>query len=251
MPWLYPLLRIYRRLLFWLGRRFSEDYDDQNLTELIIAGDRLALESGSHQGCELTNRALNLLEPKRGSAKTTVLDFGGGGGRCGFSAIHSNTVTWVVVETAAMVAEANKLLVRSGLTFVDSIARARDDHASFDITHVSSALQYTSSPRMFLDELLKLNSEELIFEKLVLTEKKRQLYFNQYSLLGDNIPGSSRRIDLVTRATRYRLIALPQLEFFNAIQDSYEIVSLELDPVESHLPYFKGLKQFTIRLMRR
>lgn len=248
---LYPVLRAYRRLLFWIGRRFSSYYDDNRLARLIVAGDAEKLKKRDFDPCLYLDRAIELVLEQDARQPLSIVDFGGGGGRCGYSVLESLKPNWIVVETEAMVQASKMILSQQGLTFVTKIEEVSARCNEINILHVSSSLQYTPDPSEFLSELLTLSPEFIVFEKLVLTSAQNAVRFQQYSLLSDKIPGSPRDVEFVTRATRYPLIAMPRSEFFQSLDIAYELVELSSDPVQSHLPAFRGLEQSSMIFRRR
>lgn len=241
---IYPLLRLYRRIIFGIRRSQVAEYNNVELASKIAEEDLKLWGSGESIRCLLTSKYLysDLYPPEL--FPITILDFGGGGGRHGFQIARSGMAKWMVVETPALVDAASKLLAATGITFVKDIAAARALEENIGIVHVSSALQYTADPFEVLNEILSLGATYLIFEKMVLTSRPRSVQFSQYSLLRDNLPNFSNGVGSWLEAARYPLTALPLAEFIALIQSKYEILEKFEDPVQSHLPWCKGLNQY-------
>lgn len=248
---LYPLLRLYRSLVFLLTRGVADKYDDHGLATSIAEGDLRLWKSGLESNCPLVESACDDFLLGRPESRLRVLDFGGGGGRHGFDLTRRGHAKWFVVETPALAAAASRTLSETGIEFASSISQAHTQAGQFDLVHVSSSLQYTSNPGEVLNELVDLNPQFLVFEKLVLTQKSSQIELFQYSLLGDNIPEPPMDFKLWISAVRYPLIAIPVSKFLSILGTDYEVLSHEMDPVQSHLPMFKGLGQHTFVVKRR
>ena len=248
---LYPLLRLYRSLVFQLTRGLADKYDDHGLATSIAEGDLRLWKSGLESNCPLVESAFEDFLLGKRESPLRVLDFGGGGGRHGFDLTRGGFAKWFVVETPALAAAASRTLRETAIEFASSISQAKTQAGQFDLVHVSSSLQYTSNPSEVLIDLAGLNPEYLVFEKLVLTRKSSQIEMFQYSLLGDNIPAPSKDFKLWITAVRYPLIAIPISKFLGILGTDYEVMSHAMDPVQSHLPMFKGLDQHNFVLQRR
>lgn len=166
-----------------------------------------------------------------------------GGGRHGF-AFLSEVKSWAVVETPAMTEAAKELLLSDSLSFHVRIQDAKEHLGEVDVLHVSSSLQYTPDPMGTLLELLSLNPEIVIFEKLVTTKRARSSRFLQYSFLGDNLAGHQAEVVSRWKSTRYPLTAMSNAEVLKVVQEKYEFDGDWVDPAQSHLPFGKGLKQW-------
>lgn len=230
--------------MFFAGFRSSETYDDRYLATLIAKGDAAKLESHSPTDCVLA-KDRGLLKGIR-----TVLDFGGGGGRHGFAEIDGAITAWAVVETPSMVLACSEQINHQVISYHESVANAQKEAGSFDLVHVSSSLQYTPNPLVFLEQLIALNPKRIIFEKLVVTGRHQPVRLSQYSFLADNLPDRNS-VSNPLSVTRYGLIALPQKQVLSKLAERYEVRASWVDPVQSHLPRFKGLKQIGLILEAR
>ncbi len=113
--------------------------------------------------------------------KTTinVLDFGGGAG----SQYHllkkflgeKAKIKWHVVETKLMVDECKKNNLESEeLKFFSNTDSAIKDIDKFDLVYANSSLPYTDKPNMYLEELLKVNTDFLYFTRMPLNENGKE-----------------------------------------------------------------------------
>ncbi|QKJ25053.1 hypothetical protein HRU87_02305 [Aquiluna borgnonia] len=229
----------------------ADKYDDQGLATSIVEGDLRLWKSWHESLCPFVERVFEDFSLGGTASPLTVLDFGGGGGRHGFAVTRSGRAQWFVVETPALATAASRTLSETGIEFFSSIQQVKNQANQVDLVHVSSSLQYTSNPSEVLRELVGLNPKFLVFEKLVLTQKSSQIKMFQYSLLGDNIPQPSKDFKLWISAVRYPLIAIPKSKFLEILGRDYEVVAHTLEPVQSHLPMFKGLGQHTFLVKRR
>lgn len=224
----------------------SDHYDNELLAARIISGDKQSLESGQFRGCEFSREAIINLRNSDESLKPLVLDFGGGGGRCGYFSDTELFEKWVVLETPSMVNSAKEILALSSHVFVHSTDEVAKISTSFDILHISSALQYTPCPYEVLEQLLRFSPKVIIFEKLVLTESHNAVMLNQYSLLRDNIPNPPKSLRFWTLAARYPLHAMAREKFLGILEPNYKVRSFQIECKQSHLPLFRGLNQYTI-----
>jgi putative methyltransferase (TIGR04325 family) len=234
---LYPVLRMVRRFLYFTTPKRIQSYNSQNLAEKILRADLDALDERASFGCQLWKLDLKVGNGLR------VLDFGGGSGRCGFEEVGGLASRWAVVETSEMTTVANHLYSQPGLSFFDSIEQAKTWLGKVDALHVSSALQYTDSPLETLRALLNTNPRIVVFEKLVVSTASAQRFL-QYSFLRDNLGGRSVGVARQSGSVRYWLFAESEAALFEALGGaSYEIVQRWEDPIQSHLPLGKGLRQ--------
>lgn len=245
---LYPVLRLIRRLRFALNRSSLRGYEQLYLAQQIVAADAQNLADKNIHHCEQEKFLADLSRERA----ISVIDFGGGGGRHGWHLTESGRANWTVVETEAMAAASNASLSEPGLSFFSKVDAAASYLGKVDVVHVSSALQYTPDPPLFLRELVNLESEWLIVEKTILTKKSEAVKFTQFSTLNENIPRSALpKID-PNPAVSYQLTAITQSEFFKIIQQAgFEVVERNNDPVQSHLPLGKGLMSIGLIARRK
>ncbi len=154
----YPLLRLLRRLVFFISPIRTSTYDDENLARETVSGDITNFHKLSSNGCHVWDLTI------ANQPKLNVLDFGGGSGRCGFEGLRKENVTWAVVETPSMAKLAGELFTAPGLMYFDSPSKASRALGRVDILHVSSALQYTDRPSQTLETLLKASPKMVVLK---------------------------------------------------------------------------------------
>jgi putative methyltransferase (TIGR04325 family) len=121
----------------------------------------------------------------------TVLDFGGACGTHYFEIRKylpaSLNLKWIVVETEQMVKSATEKKIHNNeLIFTDSL----NDLPYVDFLYSSCAIQYTSNPYLFLEELLKLGAKSILFNRMMFNENDKDIVTIQKSFLSENGPGS-------------------------------------------------------------
>ena len=245
---IYPVLRLIRWLRYVSNPSAIKGYEQRYLAQQIVAADAQNLSAKNIHHCEKEDFLAKLCRDRA----ISVIDFGGGGGRHGWHLTKSGGATWSVVETEAMVAASNASLSEPGLSFFSKVDAAASYLEKVDVVHVSSALQYTPNPPLFLRELVDLESEWLIVEKTILTKKSDAVKFTQFSTLNENIPRSALPKITPNPAVSYQLTATPQSEFFKIIEQAgFEVVERNDDPVQSHLPLGKGLTSIGLIARRK
>jgi len=196
------------------------------------------MEMGSDSACENMKQIIESSKAR----SLRILDFGGGGGSHGFAFLGQ--VRWAVVETSARVEASTAVLSSDGLSFHSKIEKALEYLGRVDVLHVSSALQYTPSPKTFLLELLRLSPEVLVFESLVTTDRSRPYRFMQYSFLKDNYGLRNDKRISKWKSIRYPLTAMSRADVMTVILKNYEIDRVWEYPTQSHFPSGRGLAQW-------
>ena len=120
-----------------------------------------------------------------------IVDFGGA---CGVHYFEINRffskdyiIKWTVIETTEMVEAAKKNIVGyDGLSFKNKIEDMTD---SVDILYSSCALLYTHKPYEFLDKLINVKANWILFNRMMFNAKDRDIYTLQKSTLSSNGPG--------------------------------------------------------------
>jgi putative methyltransferase (TIGR04325 family) len=243
----YPILRVIRKLRFFLSNSSRDGYDQELLAREVVRRDAQDFAEGRFAHCRLDE----FFQRPLLKAGINVLDFGGGGARHGFRFLESQALRWAVVETPAMARAGEDLLDANSVTFHQSIAAAESELRRVDVVHVSSALQYTPDPEAFLRDLISLAPQAMIFEKLVLTKRRKSVSLLQYSMLRDNLPSNQGHSSLSNIPIRYPLTAISTLIFEDIIGQEYAIIQAWKDGPQSHLPALLGLQQVGFLLMRK
>jgi len=174
----------------------NNDYQNTELCNVIadktlIFRDKLIIESNILNSTNVFLLAAILKESNNYQNKLfTVLDFGGS---CGTHYFEIRKylpelfkLKWIVVETEQMVKSAlAKKLDNNELIFIDSL----NNLPHIDFVYSSCAIQYTSNPYLFLEELLKLGANALIFNRMMFNENDNDIITVQKSFLSENGPG--------------------------------------------------------------
>lgn len=182
-----------------------------------------------------------------------VIDFGGSGGKHGYQLPCINSLVWNVVETPQLAEAMSEVSLHPNLGFYPCIEGAAKEFSKIHLVHVSSALQYTPEPLRFFDELMLLDPELVVLEKLVVSTGDEEVRFAQYSSFVDNLPGGRDRLSDLWELgfVKYLLRAAPQKAYLNRLSVNYEILDFWIDERPSHLPLGRGLKQVGIVAARK
>ena len=139
-----------------------------------------------------TLRTLIALGLSKEGASLNVIDFGGS---CGYhftiaqTALGKGTaLKWNVVETTAMVKEAQRIS-DNNLKFFDNITEAKEDLGSVDLIFTSAALQYCPNPLAALKQLTEMNAKHLFITRTGFSETDNDIFSTQVSYLSTNGPG--------------------------------------------------------------
>lgn len=134
--------------------------------------------------------AINHIRITHSLKSITILDFGGACGAHFFEIRkflpETIQLKWIVVETPQMVLSAKtKNIETKELTFLDNM----NNLPQIDFIYSSGALQYTSKPYGFLEDLLKIGANSILFNRMMFNENDRDLITIQTSSLSTNGPG--------------------------------------------------------------
>ena len=236
----YPILRTIRRFSHYLQSRGTSNYKDLGNFEMIVEGDNHTWEAGTKFDCLFDDY---LRSGKLGKT-SSVLDFGGGGGRHGFEAIRLGLVEqWTIVELPEFIEAAKGNLRVPKVSLSESIPIQQ---GSFDIGHASNSLQYTDDPIGYLEKLIYCTSEWLFLEKLVTTTQKREKSFRQFSLLSEHSPQGFQVSNLEDGVVSYQVSCLTRREVETAISKKFEIVEARTHGPQLHLPLGKGIQMLDL-----
>ena len=236
----YPLLRTIRMFSYYLQSRRTSNYKDLGHFEMIVEGDDHNWEAGTKFDCLFDD----YLRSGKLDVPSSVLDFGGGGGRHGFEAIRSGLVEqWTIVELPEFIEAAKVNLRVPKVSFLESIPNQQD---SFEIGHASNSLQYTSDPLGYLEKLINCTTEWLLIEKLVITTQKQLTSFRQFSLLSEHSPQGFCLSGLEDRLVSYQVTCLTRTEVETAISKKFEIVEARAHGPQLHLPLGKGIQMIDL-----
>jgi putative methyltransferase (TIGR04325 family) len=156
-----------------------------------------------------------------------ILDFGGnlGGHYHDLKKVFGDSIKlkWAVVETPAL-AKAGQHFANEELSFFDSIESAAQFLGKIDLVHSSGTLQCVEEPKQYLDRLLQLDSEFMLFNRLGLNRKNRDFITIHHSKLSWNgHPGLPPGVD--DQAISYPFTFLSEEYFYDTLASNYQIVA--------------------------
>ncbi len=223
----------------------AASYESVGLAREIAEREKAQFESTSFSKLEC--KAAEYIQSAAGNFfhPLNVIDFGGSGGKHGNQLPCINSLVWNVVETTQLSEAMSKISLHPHLGFHPSTEGVAKEFSKIHLVHVSSALHYTPEPLKFFDELMLLNPELIVLEKLVVSTWDEEVRFAQYSSLVDNLPGGRDRLSDLWKLgfVKYFLCAAPQKAYLNRLAADYEILDFWTDQRPSHLPLGQGLKQ--------
>lgn len=236
----YPILRTIRRFSYHLQSRGASNYEDLGHFEMIVEGDNHHWEAGTKFDCIFDD----YLRSGKLDKTSSVLDFGGGGGRHGFEAIRLGLVEqWTIVELPEFIDAANGKLTVPKVSFLESLPIQQD---SFEIGHACNSLQYTSDPLGYLEKIVNSTSEWLFLEKLAVTTQNQQTSFRQFSFLSEHSPQGFRLSGLEDCLVSYQVTCLTRTEVQTATSKKFEIVEARAHGPQLHLPLGKGIQMLDL-----
>ena len=154
-----------------------------------------------------------------------VLDFGGGGGYhytiARVALGNGKSLKWNVIETPAMVKEAQRI-TDGNLKFFDNITDAKSDLGSVDLVFTSSALQYCPNPLKCLKELTEVGAKYLFITRTPFGDSDKSLISIQESNLSDNGPGPLP-LGFADRTVSYPITFANKHEAEEILNEKYEI----------------------------
>lgn len=178
--------------------------------------------------------AINNIRIKDSMKSMTILDFGGA---CGIHFFEIRKflpeifhLKWIVVETPQMVLSAkSKKIETKELTFVDSL----NNLPTIDFIYSSGALQYTSKPYKFLENLLKIGVNSILFNRMTFNENDRDLITIQKSSLSNNGPGPMPK-QYTDKIMSYPHTTLSFIKFNSIVLKTHKLTWVFNEAVASH-----------------
>ncbi|MDP3567663.1 methyltransferase, TIGR04325 family [Sediminibacterium sp.] len=172
------------------------DYQNVELCDMIAEKTIVYKDSLIQQPNSLTATnvfllaAINNIRITDSLKSMTILDFGGACGAHFFEIRkflpETFNLKWIVVETPQMVLSAKtKFIETKELIFLDNM----NNLPPIDFIYSSSTLQYTAKPYEFLENLLKVGANSILFNRMMFNENDRDLITIQKSSLSNNGPG--------------------------------------------------------------
>lgn len=156
-----------------------------------------------------------------------ILDFGGGLGGHYFDIKRifkdSIKLNWAVVETPAM-ANAGKQFANNELVFFDNLPAASKHLGSLDLLYTSGTLQHVDHPYNFLEMLMATDARFMLFNRLGLNRKNRDVITIHHSKLSWNgHPGLPLGVE--DRIIRYPFTYISERDFLTHLTKRYNIIS--------------------------
>ncbi len=154
-----------------------------------------------------------------------MIDFGGGAGYHYTIASQvfgkKEALKWNVVETRAMVEEANQI-ADNNLKFFDNITDAKNDLGSVDLVFTSGALHCCPEPLFFLKELISIKAKYLFITRTSFTDSLEQVANIQKSYLSTNGPGPLPA-GFKDKAVYYPNVFIPKHQVEEVLSEHYHI----------------------------
>lgn len=215
----------------------TDSYEQQELIEVIFKKTRRFAEDIKSKAVPIWETSaysmVSLLNPviEMESKEISVLDFGGACGAHYFQLRNiidkSLKINWVVVETPAMVALAKKLETDE-LSFCSNLDDAIKKLGKVDLLHTSGTLQCVDEPLKYLNNILNCNAKWLLFNRLGLNKKDRNVVSIHSSKLSWNGIGELPE-GYTDRWVKYPFTFMSEKVFLEKVQGKYLSVAKFFD----------------------
>jgi putative methyltransferase (TIGR04325 family) len=223
-------------------------YEAQDIVKVVVEKNILFRERIRRNPVFDLGSLRSLIGIALAGAKDTlnVIDFGGGGGyhhTIARAALNPEiTLRWNVVETPAMVSEAQRMETEE-LRFFSDIAAASDDLESLDIVFTSGALHCCPDPATFLNSLIAVNPKHFFITRTAFNDGSETLVNVQKSLLSSNGPGPLPS-GFVDKAVFYPNVFVPLAEAEEAIGKKYDIRFRIAEDKDAYVVGGKGIDMY-------
>ena len=156
-----------------------------------------------------------------------IIDFGGGGGNhysISKTSLGSQfNCNWAIVETAAMVKEAEeKKIPAEKLKFYNHLSAAKDWLGEVDLIFASSSLQYCPNPFNSLKEIIDINAKYIYITRTPFLIFENKIITIQVSKLSDNGPGPLPS-GFQDKHILYPITFISLIDVENLLLEKYEI----------------------------
>lgn len=174
-----------------------------------------------------------LLLAAEGKSRINVIDFGGAAGAHYFlarSLLPSTTkLNWLVVETPAMVNQARALLADGELRFSSDLAEATTLMGEVDLLHTSGTLQCVANPYADLKQLMHIQANYLLLNRLGVTQGDHDVITVHQSRLSWNGPGAMPA-GMTDRTITYPFVFPQESILREMVRESYQDIACFVDP---------------------
>jgi len=180
-----------------LGACSKDGYENQKVVDVVVqktisCRDSLAVWPALVDATNAYSLVAVLLSMAPGKT-IRVLDFGGAAGAHYFLARsilpESIELNWVVVETPAMAQRAGLILSNQELRFSKDLKEAESMLGQVDLLHTSGTLQCVPEPYEQLRQLINIQAEYMLLNRLGVTQGDHEVITIHRSQLSWNGPG--------------------------------------------------------------
>lgn len=162
-----------------------------------------------------------------GKNEIHVLDFGGAAGAHYFLAramlAPTFKLNWIVVETPAMVDRAKHIFSNGELSFSSDLMEAANSLKRIDLLHSSGALQCVDRPYNYLQKIVSISANHILFNRLGLTKGSHDVVTIHESRLSWHGPGPMPK-GFADKKVRYPYIFPKETAFMEILTDYYDKV---------------------------
>ncbi|MCK6382139.1 MAG: methyltransferase, TIGR04325 family [Leptospiraceae bacterium] len=216
----------------------SKPYEERELIEVIAKKTAIYRDKIKKGPIEIDptlsysiNSIIRAVHDKKENETTRVIDFGGACGAHYYSvkAMLRNKckLCWTVVETPTMV-EYGREFRNKELRFSTDLCEATNERQKVDILHTSGTLQCVENPREYLKKIINIGATWLMFNRLGVNRKNRDVITIHKSRLSWNGIGELPK-GYNDRWIRYPFIFISEEYFMEIIRRNYEIVAIYED----------------------
>ncbi|MEB3242859.1 MAG: methyltransferase, TIGR04325 family [Cyanobacteriota bacterium] len=174
-----------------------------------------------------------LLLAAEGKSQINVIDFGGAAGAHYFlarSLLPSVTkLNWLVVETPAMANRARAVLADEELRFSSDLAEAAMLMGEVDLLHTSGTLQCVANPYADLRQLMRIQANHLLLNRLGVTQGDHDVITVHQSRLSWNGPGAMP-VGMTDRTITYPFVFPQEAVLREIVRESYQDIACFADP---------------------
>lgn len=232
-----------------------DSYEDVFLSNLIISKCLIFSKEIQLENFQFSENQLRLLIPFAFTKKNNlrIIDFGGSAGTHFFiinTLIGKNrNLDWRIVENSQLVNLSSKIS-HKGLSFFDSISKARLNFSKPDIGIASSVFEYVPEPMVSLSEFLSVGCDIIYLTRTCLNVEHEVFCGVQTSNLKNNGPGGLPE-GIRDQSVSYPIKISPLSDFIREIEKNYEIIFTVIEKSAVHKIGKKIFDQYGILARRK